>query len=55
MIRKSINYTQSDVKTAYQIVTEDLLTSLLKIKDGESLRLGSLGKITKLERQQKCG
>jgi hypothetical protein len=55
MIRKSINYTQQDLKTAYQIVQADLFNSLLKMKDGQSLRLGSLGKLTKKEQKQRCG
>ena len=55
MIKKAINYTQQDLKTAYQIVQEDLFNSLLKMKDSESLRLGNLGKLTKKERRQKCG
>ena len=55
MIKKSINYTQSELKTAYQIVQEDLFNSLLKMKDSQSLRLGNLGKLTKKEQKQKCG
>jgi nucleoid DNA-binding protein len=49
------HYTQSDLKTAYQIVQADLFNSLLKIKDSQSIKLGSLGKFTKSERKQKCG
>jgi nucleoid DNA-binding protein len=48
-------YTQQDLKTAYQIVQEDLFDSLLKAKDGQSIRLTNLGKLTKLEKKQKCG
>jgi hypothetical protein len=55
MIKKAINYTQSDLKTAYQIVTEDLFNSLLKVKDQQSIKLGSLGKLTKKEQKQRCG
>jgi len=56
MIKKPTNhYTQSDLKTAYQIVQEDLFNSLLKMKDSESLRLGNLGKLTKKEQKQRCG
>jgi len=55
MIKKSINYTQSELKTAYQIVQTDLFNSLLKMKDSESLRLGNLGKLTKKEQKQRCG
>ena len=56
MLKKPTNhYTQSDLKTAYQIVQSDLFNSLLKMKDSESLRLGSLGKLTKKEQKQRCG
>ena len=56
MINKKTNhYTQSDLKTAYQIVQTDLFNSLLKAQDGESIHFAKLGKITKLERKQKCG
>jgi len=55
MIKKAINYTQSELKTAYQIVTEDLFTSLLKAKHGESIHFGKLGKLTKKEQKQRCG
>lgn len=56
MLKKSTNqYTQQDLKTAYQIVQADLFNSLLKMKDGHSIKLGRLGKFTKKERQQKCG
>lgn len=43
------HYTQADLKTAYQIVQQDLFNSLLKAKDGEQIRLGHLGKFTKTE------
>jgi hypothetical protein len=43
------SYTQQELKTAYQIVQEDLLNSLTKLKNGASLRLGALGKFTKKE------
>ena len=49
------HYTQQDIKLAYQLVQEDLINSLLAIKDGQSIKLGRLGKFTKKERQQKCG
>ena len=53
--KKNSHYTQSELKTAYQIVQTDLFNSLLKVKDGQSLRLGNLGKLTKSERKQRCG
>ena len=43
------NYTQQDLKLAYQIVQADLFNSLTNLKNGDSLRLGSLGKFTKKE------
>ena len=49
------NYNQQDLKLAYQLVQQDLFNSLLTIKNGQSIKLGSLGKITKKESQQKCG
>ena len=56
MINKKTNhYTQQDLKTAYQIVQANLFTSLLQAQDGESIHFAKLGKITKLERKQKCG
>ncbi len=48
-------YTEKELKLAYQIVQEDLFNSLLKLKNQESIKLGSLGKLTKKECQQKCG
>lgn len=49
------NYTQQDLKTAYQIVQQDLFNALLTTKNNQSIKLGSLGKLTKKECQQKCG
>ena len=49
------NYNEKDLKTAYQIVSQDLFTSLLKAQDNETIKLGNLGKLTKKERKQKCG
>ena len=49
------NYTNQDLKLAYQLVQQDLFNSLLTIKNGQSIKLGGLGKITKKESQQKCG
>jgi len=50
-----VNYTEKDLKLAYQIVQADLFNSLLKVKDGESIPFAKLGKFTKKERKQKCG
>ena len=44
-----MNYTQSQIKQAYQIVQQDLFNSLLKAQDKETIKLGSLGKFTKTE------
>lgn len=52
---KTSSYTQQDIKQAYQIVQTDLFNSLLQAKDGQSIHLARLGKITKKEAQQKCG
>jgi hypothetical protein len=49
------NYTPQELKLAYQIVQEDLFNSLLQVKESQSIKLGSLGKLTKKECQQKCG
>lgn len=49
------NYTPSELKIAYQLVQQDLFNSLLSAKDNQSIKLGSLGKLTKKECQQKCG
>lgn len=43
------NYTPQDLKLAYQLVQADLFNSLTKLSNGQSLRLGSLGKFTKKE------
>ena len=41
--------TQTQIKQAYQIVTEDLFNSLLRAKNKETIKLGNLGKFTKTE------
>jgi len=46
-------YTQQDLKLAHQIVQADLFNSLTNLKDGQSFRLGALGKFTKKEHQIK--
>jgi len=45
------HYTQSDLKTAYQIVQADLFNALLHAQAGQKIRFGSLGKFTKTEQQ----
>ena len=49
------NYSEQDLKTAYQIVQQDLFNSLLTVKHGQTIKLGKLGKFTKKERKQRCG
>jgi len=44
-----MNYTQTQLKQAYQIVQEDIFNNLLKAQDGETVRLSNLGKFTKTE------
>jgi len=46
-------YTQQDIKLAYQVVSQDLFASLTQLKDGQSIRLGNLGKLTKKEHQMR--
>jgi hypothetical protein len=48
-------YTPQDVKLAYQVVTQDLFNSLLRAQNDTIIKLGTLGKLIKQERQQKCG
>ena len=43
------NYTQQDLKLAYQLVQEDLFNSLRQAQDEETIRFGNLGKFTKTE------
>ena len=53
-----MNYTQNELKQAYQIVTADLFSRLLKAKANETIQIGSLGSFgsfKKTEHQQKCG
>lgn len=44
-----MNYTQTQIKQAYQIVQQDLFNSLLKAQDKETIKFGNLGKFTKTE------
>ncbi|CAJ0890218.1 10206_t:CDS:2 [Entrophospora sp. SA101] len=48
-----MNYTPTQLKQAYQIVTNDLFNSLLKAKDKETIKFGHLGKFTKTEQMVK--
>jgi len=42
-------YTQSQLKQAYQIVSDDLFNRLVKAKNQEPVRFGSLGSFKKTE------
>jgi hypothetical protein len=46
-----MNYTQTQLKQAYQIVQEDLFNHLLKAHDSQTIKFGNLGKFTKTEQQ----
>ena len=46
-----MNYTQSQIKQAYQIVRADLFNQLLKARSGETIKFGNLGKFKKTEQQ----
>jgi hypothetical protein len=46
-----MNYTQAQLKKAYQLVQTDLFNSLLQAKGGETIKFGNLGKFKKTEQQ----
>jgi nucleoid DNA-binding protein len=50
-----LNYTAAELKTAYQIVADHLFTELLKASEGQTVRLGALGKFTKRVRKTRMG
>jgi hypothetical protein len=45
--------TQQELKQAYQIVSQDLVHHLAKIKDGEGIRLNNLGTFIKTKQKVK--
>ena len=49
MLKTPRQYTQPEIKLAYQIVQEDLFNSLQKAQDEETVKFGNLGKFTKTE------
>lgn len=49
MLNQTNHYTQSDLKTAYQIVQQDLFNSLAQAQDDETIKFGNLGKFKKTE------
>jgi nucleoid DNA-binding protein len=50
-----IDYTPQELQIAIKIVQQDLFNSLLKVKSGQTIKLGKLGRFTKTERKQRCG
>ena len=48
-----MQYTPQQLKQAYQIVSQDLVSHLIKIKDGEGLRLNNLGTFVKTRQKVK--
>jgi hypothetical protein len=46
----TIRYAQTELKTAYQIVSDHLFNELIKAQEGQTIRLGWLGKFTKKSR-----
>lgn len=56
LVRKTYSRSlNTELKRAYTLVTNDLFSSFLKMKSGESLRLGDLGAFEKKEQQLKSG
>ena len=45
----------AELKRAYSLVLNDLFSTFLKMKSGESVRLGDLGAFEKKEQQLKSG
>jgi hypothetical protein len=46
-------YTQQELKHAYQMVSQDLVSNLAKIKNGEGIRLNNLGTFIKTKQKFK--
>jgi hypothetical protein len=46
-----MQYTEKELKQAYQIVSQDLVYNLAKIKDGEGIRLNNLGTFVKTKQK----
>jgi nucleoid DNA-binding protein len=44
---KTPQFTQSELKQAYNLVSKDLFTALKKAKDGSVIKLGNLGRFHK--------
>jgi hypothetical protein len=45
------NLTPTQIKQAYAIVTQDLFNQLIQAQNGDTVRLGNLGKFTKFEQE----
>ena len=55
-IRKTLSRSlNTELKRDYNLVTNDLFSTFLKMKSGESLKLGNLGAFEKKEHQLKSG
>lgn len=50
----AIQYTQSQLKNAYQIVSQDLFQRLVKSQNQEPVRFGTLGSFKKSENRMTC-
>jgi hypothetical protein len=48
-----MKYTAQELKQAYQLVSQDLVNNLAKIKDGEGIRLNNLGTFVKTKQKIK--
>ena len=46
------NYTQSEIKEAYSLVTQDLFNRLLKAKTNETVQIGTLGSFGSLKKTE---
>lgn len=46
-------YTQQELKHAYQMVSQDLVHNLTKIRDGEGIRFNNLGTFIKTKQKIK--
>jgi hypothetical protein len=54
-MNQPLTYTKQELKLAQAIVEDHLFNSLIQAQENQSIRFGSLGKITKKVRQSKMG
>ena len=47
-----MNYMPKEIKQAYQIVSEDLFSRLVKAKDNETIQIGTLGSLGSLKKTE---